>query len=130
MHGEILKARCTHCRRVRERRSDILVTDRCGECGGEGTLRPHVVWFGEIPFGMMTIIEALRSCDLFVSIGTSGSVHPAAAFVEFAREAGARTVELNLEPGETSPLFDERRHGPATEVVPDFFATFLSRGRA
>jgi NAD-dependent deacetylase len=129
MHGELLKSRCTHCHRVGEQREEIRATDRCGGCGGEATLRPHVVWFGEVPFEMERIFEALRSCDLFAAIGTSGSVHPAAGFVLAARAAGARTVELNLEPGETSPLFDERRHGKATEVVPAFFATLPSRGR-
>src|SRR6266850_5060208 len=87
MHGELLKARCTHCHGVRRQRADILRTDRCGACGGEGTLRPHVVWFGEVPFEMERIFEALRSCDLFVAIGTSGSVHPAAGFVLAARSA-------------------------------------------
>jgi NAD-dependent deacetylase len=128
MHGELLKSRCTHCYRVREQRADILATDRCGECGGEATLRPHVVWFGEIPFGMERIDAALQGCHLFVSIGTSGSVYPAAAFVRLAKESGARTVELNLEPGETSSLFDERRHGRATEVVPEWVDAFMDRG--
>jgi len=118
MHGELLKARCTHCHAVREHRRDIEPADACSSCGGAGTLRPHVVWFGEVPFAMETIFAALRECDLFLSIGTSGSVHPAAGFVLAARSAGARTIEVNLEPGETTSLFDEHRHGPATGTVP------------
>jgi len=126
MHGELLKARCTHCHGVRAQREDIRVTSRCDACGGEGTLRPHVVWFGEIPFDMERIGEALTRCDLFIAVGTSGSVHPAAGFVITARAHGARTLEINLERGETSSLFDERRLGQATDLIPALVAE-LSR---
>jgi len=118
MHGELLKARCTHCHGVREQREEIHVADRCDGCGGEGTLRPHVVWFGEVPFEMERIAQALQRCDLFVAIGTSGSVHPAAGFVMTARAQGAHTLEISLEQTETSSLFDERLLGAATELVP------------
>jgi NAD-dependent deacetylase len=84
-------------------------------------LRPHIVWFGEIPLEMERIERALARCDLFVSIGTSGAVYPAAGFVQLARMAGARTVEINLEPTQGASLFDESVYGPASETVPAFF---------
>jgi NAD-dependent deacetylase len=83
-----------------------------------GGMRPDVVWFGEIPYRMEEIYEAFTRCDLFISIGTSGTVYPAAGFAAAARQVGARTVELNLEPSEGVSLFDEARHGKATEIVP------------
>ncbi|MNE51467.1 NAD-dependent protein deacylase [compost metagenome] len=86
-------------------------------------LRPHIVWFGEMPLAMERIEAALEACDLFVSIGTSGAVYPAAGFVQQARMAGARTVEINLEPTQGARLFGEGVYGPATEAVPGFFDT-------
>jgi len=90
-------------------------------------MRPDVVWFGEMPYQMQRIYEALAGCDLFMSIGTSGNVYPAAGFVAGAREAGAYTVELNLEPSEGVTLFNEAIHGPATQVVPTYVDRLLSR---
>ena len=87
-------------------------------------MRPHIVWFGEMPLHMDRIEAALSRCDLFVSIGTSGTVYPAAGFVQLAKTAGARTVEINLEPSHGASAFDERIYGPATERVPAFFAGF------
>jgi NAD-dependent deacetylase len=81
-------------------------------------LRPHVVWFGEMPLFMDAIEAALRRADLFVAVGTSGSVYPAAGFVEQARMLGVRTCEINLEPSDNAELFDDTRYGPATETVP------------
>jgi len=118
MHGELLKVICAACGRIAEHRGDLDPSHACGACGREGGLRPRVVWFGEMPLEMERIYEALASCDLFVSIGTSGNVYPAAGFVQEARAAGARTVELNLEPSEGASLFDEAIHGPATAIVP------------
>jgi NAD-dependent deacetylase len=89
------------------------------------TLRPDVVWFGEMPYQMGQIYQALERCEQFVSIGTSGAVYPAAGFVEEARRAGARTLELNLEPSEGSWLFHESRLGPASAVVPQWVAEVL-----
>jgi NAD-dependent deacetylase len=100
---------------------------RCPACGGVGHMRPDVVWFGEMPYHMELIYAALAGCDLFVSIGTSGNVYPAAGFVREARAAGARTVELNLEPSEGAAFFDEAEHGPATKVVPDFVERLLGQ---
>ena len=120
MHGELLKAACTVTGRVCDWPGD-LATDQPSPHHPAGRLRPHIVWFGEMPLQMDRIEAALDRCDLFVSIGTSGSVWPAAGFVETAARAGARTVELNLEPSLGRSRFDEGRHGPATEVVPGFF---------
>jgi NAD-dependent deacetylase len=117
MHGELLKARCLHCETVNPWRDDLGAADTCPSCRETGTLRPHVVWFGEIPLHMDAIESALLSADLFVAIGTSGAVYPAAGFVAAARRAGIRTCELNLEPSDNARLFDERRYGPASEVV-------------
>lgn len=121
MHGELLKARCLQCGNVAEWREDLSVGTACFACGEIGRMRPHVVWFGEMPFEMDRIYETLEACDLFVSIGTSGNVYPAAGFVETARYAGARTVELNLEPSEGATLFEEAVYGPAGTIVPDWF---------
>ena len=129
MHGEILKARCEACGAVTDWRNDLEVATRCPACGEAGALRVHVVWFGEMPFEMERITQALAAAALFVSIGTSGSVYPAAGFVEEARRIGrARTVELNLEPSEGASLFHEARHGPASELVPDFVEQILASG--
>jgi NAD-dependent deacetylase len=117
MHGELKSALCTSC----ETRAPWLATmiDRppCPVCRAP-TLRPDVVWFGEMPYQMGRIYQALETCDLFVSIGTSGAVYPAAGFVQEARAGGARTLELNLEPSEGSRLFHDSRLGPASVVVP------------
>lgn len=127
MHGELLKARCAGCGAVMDRRGDLGVGIACPSCGRTGALRPHVVWFGEMPLGMDAIAAALRRADLFVAIGTSGSVYPAAGFVTEARRAGIRTCEINLEPSETARAFDETRYGPAGETVPQWVAGILTR---
>lgn len=124
MHGELAKARCTACGAVMPWLEDLSLDTCCPACGATGTLRPHVVWFGEMPFAMDEIYAALDACALFVSIGTSGAVYPAAGFVAEVR-GRARTLELNLEPSEGSHLFDEAIHGPATVLVPAFVARLL-----
>jgi len=118
MHGELLKTRCALCGHVFPDTEDLRVDRMCPQCSQAGGLRPHVVWFGEMPLGLDQIYAHLQRCDLFVAIGTSGTVYPAAGFVQEARMAGAHTVELTLEPGEVSDLFEERHYGPATEVIP------------
>jgi NAD-dependent deacetylase len=129
MHGELLKARCLVCGEVSPWREAMTRDSLCPACGAEGTLRVDVVWFGEMPLEMERIYEALGACDLFVSIGTSGNVYPAAGFVAEARANGrARTVELNLEPSEGHSLFDERRYGPASVEVPAFVERTLRDG--
>ena len=125
MHGEHLNAWCTACD-VRSRWTGALI-DRpaCPGCG-EAALRPDVVWFGEMPYRMDEIYAALRRADLFVSIGTSGAVYPAAGFVRDARELGAATLELNLERSQGSGWFDESRLGPATVAVPAWVEEILA----
>ncbi|MDA0820194.1 MAG: NAD-dependent deacylase [Proteobacteria bacterium] len=117
MHGELKSALCLSC----EMRSpwDAPMSNRppCPVCQAP-SLRPDVVWFGEMPYQMERIYAAIREADLFVSIGTSGAVYPAAGFVRDARELGAQTLELNLERSEGSHWFDESRQGPAGELVP------------
>jgi NAD-dependent deacetylase len=121
MHGELLKARCTRTDVVAHWPGD-MAADEPSPHHPEGRMRPHIVWFGEMPLEMERIEAALANCDLFVSIGTSGAVYPAAGFVQLARYAGARTVEINLEPSLGASLFDEGIYGPATQAVPAFFA--------
>ncbi len=118
MHGELLKTRCHDCDDVTSIGGDLLLEMGCEACGRVGTLRPNVVWFGEIPHAMECIGEELKKADLFVSIGTSGAVYPAAGFVDAARRAGVRTMEINLEPSDNAHLFDEARYGKASETVP------------
>jgi NAD-dependent deacetylase len=120
MHGELRKSRCNHCGDVVDGLGDLDPGLACAACGLTGGMRPHVVWFGEMPLEMERIQAALAACDLFVSIGTSGNVYPAAGFVQEARAAGALTVELNLEKSEGASLFDAAAYGPATGVVCDF----------
>jgi NAD-dependent deacetylase len=128
MHGELLKARCRHCGNVMPWGADLAIESACPHCHRPGGLRPHVVWFGEMPLDMDRIDRLLEGCALFVSIGTSGSVYPAAGFVRRVREQGqARTVELNLERSEGAALFHEGRYGPASEVVPRFVDDLLSQ---
>ncbi|MFC5372316.1 NAD-dependent deacylase [Brevundimonas faecalis] len=121
MHGELLKARCTASGVVSDWPGDLLADHPSPHHPG-GRMRPHIVWFGEIPLEMQRIEAALERCDLFLSIGTSGAVYPAAGFVQLARMAGARAVEINLEPTPGARLFDEGVYGPATQVLPPFLA--------
>lgn len=127
MHGELLKARCSSTGKVILWRDDITVGAPCPCCNRAGALRPHIVWFGEMPLYMDEIEEALAECDLFVSIGTSGQVYPAAGFVQVARNYGAHTVELNLEPSAGRSLFAERHYGPASETVTEFFGKLTAQ---
>lgn len=121
MHGELCNTLCGHCGGVTEWYEDLSVDIACPICAKTGGMRPRVVWFGEMPLEMERIHAALEGCDLFMSIGTSGNVYPANDFVRVARAAGARTVELNLEPSKGATLFDEAVYGPAGTVVPDWF---------
>jgi len=126
MHGELTKARCATCHFIMPWPGPLTVASQCPECRFEG-LRPHIVWFGEVPLEMGRIYAALDKADIFASIGTSGSVYPAAGLVAYALDKGVeRTVELNLEPSEGSRLFDEKRYGPATEMVPAWVDALLA----
>ena len=130
MHGELLKTRCAHCGALDAELGDLSFELVCAGCREPGGLRPHVVWFGEMPLEMDRIYDLLGRCGVFVSIGTSGNVYPAAGFVEEVRGLpGARTVELNLEPSEGAPLFDERHYGPATGIVPAYVRRLLADAR-
>lgn len=126
MHGELLKARCVRCEAVTPWTADLGRQAACPSCGAAGGLRPHVVWFGEMPLYMDDIAQALRRADLFVAIGTSGAVYPAAGFVEEARRMGIRTCEINLEPSDTADRFDDALYGPATEAVPAWVERILA----
>ncbi len=126
MHGELLKVRCAACKFVGSWLDDLSVSTACPQCGAPGGLRPDVVWFGERPKYMDDICGALSRCDLFISVGTSGSVYPANSFVAEARAVNARTVELNLEPSEDASLFAEKHYGPATEIVPRYVDDLLA----
>jgi len=125
MHGELRRGLCAGCGHRWDAPAVMQVEDPCPACGAART-RPDVVWFGEYPYHMDRIWDLLREADLFVAIGTSGQVYPAAAFVQDANRAGAHTLELNLESSEVSHDFAERRLGPATEVVPAWVAEILA----
>lgn len=125
MHGELLKSLCNACGAKAVCRDGLSIQTRCPTCGKVGVVRPDVVWFGEMPMQMDEIEKALRHADLFIAIGTSGMVYPAAGFVAEAKEAGARTVELNLESSSNANLFDEGLYGPATRVVSQYVDQLL-----
>jgi NAD-dependent deacetylase len=125
MHGEHLSAWCMACDARTAWRDTLLDRPPCRACG-QAALRPDIVWFGEMPYRMEEIYDAVNGCDLFVSIGTSGAVYPAGGLVRHALSAGAATLELNLEPSKGSSLFEEVRHGPATELVPEWVEEILS----
>jgi NAD-dependent deacetylase len=127
MHGELKSAWCTACDTRHPWAGALLDWPPCPACGASGQLRPDIVWFGEMPYQMARIERALMACDLFVSVGTSGNVYPAAGFVDLAGRAGARTVELNLDPSMASHRFRESRLGLAGELVPAFVDELLSR---
>jgi NAD-dependent deacetylase len=117
MHGELLSALCGACGRRTPWQGDLIDLPPCPGCG-VAELRPDVVWFGEVPYEMERIQDALEAADLFVSVGTSGAVYPAAGFVQYAARCGARTLELNLVPSAGTSMFDEARHGAAGVLVP------------
>jgi NAD-dependent deacetylase len=127
MHGELLKVRCNACAMIITTDQDIETTTNCPACGFDGTLRPHIVWFGEMPFYMEKIDKAMSQADLFISIGTSGNVYPAAGFVHHVRSLGtAHCVELNKEPSDGINQFHEAHQGLAAEIVPKFVDKLLT----
>lgn len=129
MHGEALKIICQTCHARHAWHDDLSIATPCPSCSETKCLRPDVVWFGETPYALETISDLLLTCDLFVSIGTSGHVYPAAGFVTEARAAGAHTIELNLEPSQGASLFHEAIYGPATDVVPAYVDRLLADRR-
>ena len=120
MHGELKNGWCLACDERFAWAGNMGLNASCPACETQGLVRPDIVWFGEMPYEMDRIDASLRYCDLFVSIGTSGAVYPAAGFVQTACYCGARTLELNLEPSPGSVLFGESRIGPASELVPQW----------
>ncbi len=126
MHGELLNLRCTASGQVFPNHRPVGPDARCGCCHQTGTLRPDIVWFGEMPMQMELIYDALERCDLFISVGTSGHVYPAAGFVEVANSVGAETVEINLEPSKKQSAFDRHIYGPASREVPLFVDSLLA----
>lgn len=126
MHGELTKGWCLACDERFGWQGPMGEDVICPSCKERGGVRPDIVWFGEMPYEMDRIEDALCACDLFVSIGTSGAVYPAAGFVQTARYCGARTLEMNLEPSLGSYMFDEGRTGPAGELVPKWVDEVLS----
>lgn len=125
MHGELKSAWCLSCGTRSRWEQPMIERPPCPVCRAP-TLRPDIVWFGEMPYEMGRIYRALERCDLFVSIGTSGAVYPAAGFVQEARSNGARTLELNLEPSEGSRMFHQSRLGPASVLVPQWVDEVLN----
>ncbi len=125
MHGEALKAFCISCNYKTDCKNDLSIESICDKCSSAGTMRPDIVWFGEMPYHMDKIEKALSNCDLFLSIGTSGHVYPAAGFVNLAGYSGAHTVELNLEPSNVASAFNEQIYGPASKTVPEIIQKIL-----
>ncbi|MEC8429908.1 MAG: Sir2 family NAD+-dependent deacetylase [Pseudomonadota bacterium] len=123
MHGELLKMSCLNSKLIFDVSEDFDYDTQCRCCRSAGNLRPHVVWFGEMPLQMNRINRALENCDMFIAIGTSGNVYPASGFYQTAKIRKATTVELNLE--RTGSSFDQHICGPATESVPQFFNSLL-----
>ncbi|HMO66082.1 MAG TPA: NAD-dependent deacylase [Verrucomicrobiota bacterium] len=125
MHGEILRIRCERCGAGRRWTDELSTATRCPDCGRAGGLRPDITWFGEMPQRLNEVLAAMEACDLFAAIGTSGVVYPAAGLVARAREAGAHTIEFNVQATEASGVFAEHRVGPATATVPPWVEELL-----
>jgi len=125
MHGQLNRALCANCSNRWDAPKVMDVSHPCPSCGVPAA-RPDVVWFGEMPYLMEDIETRLATADLFVSIGTSGSVYPAAGFALEAKTAGAECLELNLEPSDTPGSFDDSRFGPATKIVPQWVTEILA----
>jgi NAD-dependent deacetylase len=126
MHGELASGWCLACDERFDWQGPMGEGASCLVCQVAGQVRPDIVWFGEMPYEMERIDQALMNADLFVSIGTSGAVYPAAGFVQTARYCGAKTIEINLDPSQGSIFFDERRYGPAATLVPEWVEQVLS----
>lgn len=127
MHGEALKAFCIHCGHTLDAVENLSVQDACPGCQKVGGLRPDIVWFGEMPYHMGDIEDRLAKAELFLSIGTSGNVYPAAGFVNLANHVGAKTIEINLEPSLNAHVFSHGIYGKASLEVPKFIDMLLNR---
>jgi len=123
MHGELLKVRCQSCQYIFETETSTDLDTSCPQCAIKGQIRPHIVWFGEVPFHITKIEDALKHCEIFITIGTSAQVYPAAGFYQLAKSYGAQTIECNLESTQVSSYFDQNYFGKATETVPKLLST-------
>jgi NAD-dependent deacetylase len=128
LQGELLRARCTICGNLSERRDDITAETCCPVCGNKGHLRPHIVWVGDQPLGIASVYQALAHASLFLAIGTNIANEPARSFLAEARRAGARTVEFNPEAAPNSVPLDERYPGPFTQTVPAYAKQLIAAG--
>lgn len=126
MHGELLKVRCAKTNQVIPWSTELSTTDLCTCCQYPLPLRPHVVWFGEMPLHLDIIYHHLAQADLFIAIGTSGTVYPAAGFVEEAKSIGADCIEVNLKPSELCSYFNRVMQGKATQCVPELVTELLT----
>jgi NAD-dependent deacetylase len=125
MHGRLGRVRCEACGQGADYDADLSLTSRCAACGATGRGRPDVVWFGEIPHDLELIEACLLEADLFVAIGTSGSVYPAAGFVAMARKRGIQRLELNLEPSDNAEMFSDGCYGKASVIVPKWVSGLI-----
>ena len=130
MHGELRRARCERCLARYEWDQDLGTDTACWECGRTECVRPDIVWFGEMPYGLDLIEQAMSEADLFIAIGTSGLVYPAAGLVELALERRIPRLEFNLTETDASPYFSETFPGPATQTVPRWVEQFLTKDQA
>ena len=126
LQGELLRARCTVCGNLSERRDDITAASDCPICGNPGHLRPHIVWVGEEPLHIASVYQALAHASLFLAIGANVGNEPARSFLAKARRAGARTIELAREPSPASADFDESHHGPLADTVPELVKRLIA----
>ena len=126
MHGEVLRAFCHFCNHETECRTDLSTDLTCTQCTKKGGVRPDIVWFGEMPYEMDRIFAALTNSDLFIAIGTSGHVYPAAGFVNHAQHCGAATIEFNLDPSNNASVFQKSVYGPAGTTLPEFANRLLA----
>jgi len=129
MHGELLKKSCTRCNAVRDCVTDISVNTPCEDCGSMHTMRPQIVWFGEMPLRMDEIHQKLIQTDLLIAIGTSGMVYPAAGFAAEAKCHGAQLIEANLLDTGITSIFDEHLEGPATQTIPVLVDRIIKEAR-
>lgn len=129
IHGELMKARCVSCRNIFPWTRDLDTCTPCPSCGATECLRPHIVWFGEMPFFLDDAQDSIANSDLLASIGTSGSVYPAAGLVTWASNHGVSTCEINLTPSENHYVFDERHYGPASITVPKWVDQLINTNK-
>jgi len=125
MHGELLKVRCINTEQIFNQQGAVTPSIECKCCERTDTLRPHIVWFEEMPLYLGEIYKAVEECDLFVSIGTSGNVYPAAGLVQVANQVGAQTLEINLECSNVANQFSHALYGQASQTVPKWVKTLV-----